>query len=558
MVPLLRSNLHSLARIAAAIGAVALAALNTFADPVLSSPRTSKPDFENDFMIGPIPGLTTGWHVAPRETAIIAGITVQFWARANLEATVAWSGATEVRRDENGSTAECSLGSLDRVAIDCEVRLGDEVVEHQSILDVDDVPIDQIGVAPIVARVFPFDVRDHTEEELEDLPEELLKGQTAQAYWYGSIAGLYEVAPDRYVTSIERKLELTVETDAPEFAPLLEWRVNGKPQELGGTLRQAFGDRSWRTVSVGPPSHAQEIEIGTYEVIITGHTPEGEIVDGVPVTFTAEVLPSGLGLEDDILWVSYTKFGSARPILGRGPEFTVRFDDTIVYAPYNDKPFQKLGVRADNDVTYQGSCPGDCAPAEIPDDPVAEGEPKTTPKPYTVTGNSCQEASDNMFSNRLFAGKATTLLTYATNGFFRPETDQGSDGKYCCRAKLKSIELSMDTLLEMPSWEPPQGTPQDDIDAWNLFITKLTEHEERHAEIAEDEFDAFKQAMLAAGEQVGFGATSADACSTANDKVLQALADAATAEEGRIQGLQDAYDEETDHGETEGAVLDCP
>ncbi|MAE70224.1 MAG: hypothetical protein CME06_07110 [Gemmatimonadetes bacterium] len=142
-----------------------------------SSPERARLDFDNDFMIGPVPGLTTGWHIAPAETAIFADITVKFWARADLAASVLWSGATEVQRDENGSTAECRLSSLDRVAINCEVRQGDEFVEHRSILDVSDVPIDQIAVTPIVARVFPFDVRDYTEEELEDLPKSCSRGR---------------------------------------------------------------------------------------------------------------------------------------------------------------------------------------------------------------------------------------------------------------------------------------------------------------------------------------------------------------------------------------------
>ncbi len=557
MTSVAHSHPPFLPRSAVAIAVVGLAAFNSFADPTPSLPQTSKLDFESDFMIGPIPGLTTGWHVAPTETAIIANVSVQFWARADLAAAVAWSGATEVRRDENGSTAECSLSSLERLAIDCEVRQGDELMEYRSILDVSDIPVDEIGATPIVARVFPFDVRDYTEEELEDLPEELLEGQTAQAYWNGSIAGLYEVAPDRYVTSIERELELVAATDSPEFTSLLEWRIDGKPQRLGDTLLQTFEDRSWHTVSVGPPAHAQQIDIGTYEVVVTGHTPEGEIVDGVPVTFTAEVRPAGLGLEDEILWISYTKFGNARPILGRGPEFTVRFDDTIVYSPYNDKPYQKIGVRADNGITYQGSCPGDCVPPEIPGDPVASGEPTTGSEPYTVTGGSCQEVSDDVFDGREYPG--TTTAGFSFDAGVTTASAQGSDEKYCCRAKLMSVEAIMEIVVSMPSWDPPLGTPPEDIDAWNLFMTNLATHEQGHVDIFTNEFDAFKQALLGAeGEHFGAGATAEDACAEATEKIYDALDGVAEAEAARVGALQDAYDDTTRHGETQGAVLNCP
>ncbi|MAE70226.1 MAG: hypothetical protein CME06_07120 [Gemmatimonadetes bacterium] len=97
------------------------------------------------------------------------------------------------------------------------------------------------------------------------------------------------------------------------------------------------------------------------------------------------------------------------------------------------------------------------------------------------------------------------------------------------------------------------------MDAWDLFIANLDTHEQGHVDIFEAEFDAFKQALLAAGgEQFGSGDTAEEACDKAAAKIEQALTDAVAADSVRIGDLQDAYDDSTNHGETQGAVLTCP
>ncbi len=58
-----------------------------------------------------------------------------------------------------------------------------------------------------------------------------------------SVAALREVAPGRYRTSTHRWLHLAVEVEPAGFAPLVEWRLDGKVQS------------SWRAATT-PPSAA--------------------------------------------------------------------------------------------------------------------------------------------------------------------------------------------------------------------------------------------------------------------------------------------------------------
>lgn len=126
------------------------------------------------FTIGPIDRLTTTWHWAPRETSIPLGTVARFFQPAPLDATVIWSGAEEVARDAQGSTAMCSL--LDPVSLTVGVRvlpahLGAPEIASQCRLNVEDVSVDEITVSPIQAWVDPVAID-------ESLPQDQLNELT--------------------------------------------------------------------------------------------------------------------------------------------------------------------------------------------------------------------------------------------------------------------------------------------------------------------------------------------------------------------------------------------
>ena len=70
------------------------------------------------------------------------------------------------------------------------------------------------------------------------------------------------------------------------------------------------------TLSVGPPMSASTIKIETYGVTITSHQTLVDIVsEGVPILYEAVTEPAGY--EDQITWVSSTKYGDAKAVVWR-------------------------------------------------------------------------------------------------------------------------------------------------------------------------------------------------------------------------------------------------
>jgi len=178
-------------------------------------------------------------------------------------------------------------------------------------------------------------------------------------------------APTRFGTTVGRSIDFEVTTVPPGFEPLMEVRPQGwipylgssprtqfEPTEaqagvpfLVGSYRPRLDELGKQSFEVGPPLRSRTITIETYKASITSHRSGIDVIEqGVPITFDAVTDPPGY--EHNITWLSSTKFGTAKPVLGRGPTFTAQFDDTFGEAE-DGGMFQWLGVKADNAVINQ-------------------------------------------------------------------------------------------------------------------------------------------------------------------------------------------------------------
>lgn len=303
--------------------------------------ETPRPAVVEGFAIGPIDGMTTGWHALPEEpVAIPVGATLQLKYSLPADATIAWSGATEVSRDKNASYAVCPTERLGRISVQASVVWAEGTAPLTQVrnLNVIGVRVSDIEIQPIGLR--------QVDPPLE---EYLSNDQTLTDYFGGSIAKIREVGDEHYRTSTHNEVALTTDTSHPKLAWLTEWRINGVPQVLGTAMQRSFGRPGSHAISVGPPSRASELQVDTYEVTVTSHTSHVDLVpEGQPVTFTAVTNPAGY--EREISWLAATKFGSTTPVVGTGAEFTVTFHDTWGST-------QWLGVRADNGLFAQDQKP---------------------------------------------------------------------------------------------------------------------------------------------------------------------------------------------------------
>ena len=290
--------------------------------------------------IGPVTGLTSTWHFAPPATSIPRGTLVQFHQPKEAGEVVRWSGADEVSSDETGSTAEVMLASSGLHTVVATVMAG-RVTQYQNTCDLEvlDIPVDAIEVTPIEIWVDPVEID-------ETLPPEELNQITMAYFFGGSIAELREVGLGAYRTSIGRRVHMRVDVDPPGFEPLIEWREDGVGIRLGGENSRTYTSVGQIMIAAGPLDDHPEIALETYGVTVIGHDHLHELIpEGEPVTFTAVTDPPGY--EAEITWLASTKYGTATPVLGSGPMFTVQFEDTWEVEA-GGVPFQWLGAKADH------------------------------------------------------------------------------------------------------------------------------------------------------------------------------------------------------------------
>ena len=313
------------------------------------------PTYDTKLYIDPIPGLTTARHVAPLEITVPVG-TVLRVRQFTPAGGVWWTGANEVAVEDSSSVAECPMPTPGQFFVRAVVFRpdGNHWVNTCTVTAVQ-LPRDTITLRSLAPSV-----------ELVQLREDLTNDETMHYFFGDSIAKVTEirasrsdagkasVAPRRYRTSVDRAV-FEVTTDPPGFESLMEVRIADGEPFLAGSKAYSFQDVGLRTVSVGPPGRERTIEVETYKVTITSHVSGEDILpEGEPITFTAVTDPPGF--EDEITWLSSTKYGTATPVLGHGPTFTVQFDDT--FGP--EDAFQWLGVKADNAVFNQDQKGGPC------------------------------------------------------------------------------------------------------------------------------------------------------------------------------------------------------
>lgn len=313
--------------------------------------RQKRPGPLVPLVILPIPGLTTASHPAPASTAIPLGATILLRQSAPSDAIIQWSGADELVRDETGSTAKCSMNTLGWSRVAVEISYTSGIVAEQGFdMNVIDIDVSDIQIGAIDVPVGPL-----------PLHENLTNGQTMAYYFAGSVATVLEIGEGHYRTSIDRPLPLGVSVDPPGVAPIIEWRIDGAGKHLGAALedyrQQEIGTH---VVSVGPPGGAQSVQFDMYSVEIISHTNAADIIpEGVPITFEAITHPPGF--EEEIRWLSSTKYGSATAVVGYGPTFRAEFNDTV--GP--DDAWQWLGVIADNARFGQDQKPPPCCKERV-------------------------------------------------------------------------------------------------------------------------------------------------------------------------------------------------
>lgn len=325
--------------------------------------------------IEPIEGLTTVRHRAPSEFSVPKGSFLRFcqpipeqlpmpFVSGSQAPMVLWENALATRQTGEAAFAECPMMEVGKYDVRVQIfGAQGRHWENQCTVNVVNIRPERISIRDFAPSVSPV-----------ILTEEMTNMETMEYFFGTSIADFVRLGPDlgngsrtaksrailpRYRTSVDRPIAFDIRTNPAGFEPLMEARSSlATDQPFLASAGVSFASVGERTLLVGPVGREKTMEFEIYRTILTSHTSGVDIVPAdQPITFTAITDPPGY--EDEITWVSSTKYGSAKPITGKGPSFTTQFEGTWGNEADTGR-FQWLGVKADNTVFNQdakGPCP---------------------------------------------------------------------------------------------------------------------------------------------------------------------------------------------------------
>ncbi len=180
---------------------------------------------------------------------------------------------------------------------------------------------------------------------------------------------------------------------------------------------------------------------------------------------------------------------------------------------------------------------------------------------YGVTGNTAEEAGSDIFdpqtgkgfkdpkTGKIYAAQASCDVEYTFDyegkTYFKIENDR----KVCCwDFWVTECDAPYEAAVTLPRWG---GCDY----CWDQFLEGLVKHEQGHVDLCK----AYSEKL----EELIQGATAsecADDCETAKlaatNNLVDKVEELAMAAKSEFDQKQDDYDNQTNHGETQGAVLD--
>ncbi len=115
---------------------------------------------DGELWIGPIPGLTSTWHLAPERVSIPIGYGVlRFQSRVPEGVSVVWRGATEVAREGDWTSAVCHVTEVGRHVVTVEYGRADGTkFEERCVFDAVRIRPEQIEYLTALEHLSPTQV----------------------------------------------------------------------------------------------------------------------------------------------------------------------------------------------------------------------------------------------------------------------------------------------------------------------------------------------------------------------------------------------------------------
>ncbi len=154
---------------------------------------------------------------------------------------------------------------------------------------------------------------------------------------------------------------------------------------------------------------------------------------------------------------------------------------------------------------------------------------------YSVEGSSVQQLSASMKSRRPFDHNAYTAWYIDWNYSFSIHPD---------RWELREFDVRVQIRYTLPQWKRPTHVDPKTAVEWERFLKAVVEHEKGHANIGLRCASEIKEVINFTTWE---GKTRDEVKKKVDAKCKSILA--------RFKALEARYDEDTDHGRTQGARL---
>lgn len=159
---------------------------------------------------------------------------------------------------------------------------------------------------------------------------------------------------------------------------------------------------------------------------------------------------------------------------------------------------------------------------------------------YSVSGNTVLALQSQMQQFGPFNELEERHYAAYTSWYVEWSYDYAMTDRGC---KITSTEGKVDITFTLPRWDIPPNTPQSLVSAWNQFLTAVQIHENGHVDHG-----------ISAGTEILHLLNHLPAYPSCQD--LKTAAGAATQQIIQYYNQQDlAYDRETQHGLTQGAIF---
>lgn len=156
--------------------------------------------------------------------------------------------------------------------------------------------------------------------------------------------------------------------------------------------------------------------------------------------------------------------------------------------------------------------------------------PYATIEYYDVSGSTEREIRDQL----------TTLGSVDEHGYRGDaltswEIHWTWDGYGTETCDLRSVTATYDIKVRLPRWTPPHDASPELVNRWNVYMLALVEHEKGHVDIVVEYLPYLIKTIRAS------------TCTTAEAAAQEVLT--------QLREADLTYDEETDHGATQGATF---